>query len=39
MLNILWASREKGSRKLMELTTRFYALYLVDYKSIANFSG
>ncbi|KAE9372962.1 hypothetical protein N431DRAFT_439909 [Stipitochalara longipes BDJ] len=28
-----------GSGKLMELTTRFYALYLADCKSIADFSG
>jgi hypothetical protein len=39
MLDVLRASREKGSGKLMELTTRFYALHLADYKSIADFSG
>jgi hypothetical protein len=39
MLDVLRASREKGSGKLMELTTRFYALYLADCKSVADFSG
>ena len=39
MLNILRAGREKGSGKLIELMTRFYALYLADCKSIADFSG
>ena len=39
MLDVLWAGREKGSRKLIELTTRFYALHLADCKSVADFSG
>jgi gag-polypeptide of LTR copia-type len=39
MLDVLRAGREKGSGKLMELTTRFYALHLADCKSIADFSG
>jgi hypothetical protein len=39
MLDVLRAGREKGSGKLMELMTRFYALHLGDCKSIADFSG
>ena len=39
MLDMLKAGRETGSRKLMELTTRFYSLYLADYTSIADFSA
>jgi hypothetical protein len=39
MLDVLRAGREKGSGKLMELTTRFYALHLADCKSVADFSG
>jgi hypothetical protein len=39
MLDVLRAGRETGSGKLMELTGRFYALHLADYKSISDFSG
>jgi hypothetical protein len=39
MVNILCAGREMGSRKLIELTTRFYGLHFLDYESIADFSG
>ena len=39
MVDILRAGREMGSGKLMELTTRFYALHLADCKSVADFSG
>lgn len=39
MLDILRAGREAGSRKLMELTTRFYSLHLAKYESISDFSG
>jgi hypothetical protein len=39
MLDILKAGRETGSGKLMELTTRFYSLYLADCTSVADFSA
>jgi hypothetical protein len=39
MVNVLYTSREIGSRKLIELTIRFYGLYFSDYKSIADFSN
>lgn len=39
MIDVLRAGREMGSGKLMELTTRFYALHLADCESIADFSG
>ncbi|KAN0111139.1 hypothetical protein V8E51_007526 [Hyaloscypha variabilis] len=39
ILDILRAGREMGSGKLIELTTRFYALHLIDCKGIADFSG
>jgi hypothetical protein len=39
MVDILCTDYEMGSRKLIELTIRFYGLYFSDYKSIANFSN
>ena len=39
MLEILCSSRSTSARKLIRLTTYFYGLTLVDYKSIANFSS
>jgi hypothetical protein len=39
MVNKLRAGREMGSRRLIELTTCFYRLYLIDYKSILDFLG
>ena len=39
MIDVLRAGRETGAGKLMELTTRFYALNLSDCESIADFSG
>lgn len=39
VLEVLKAGRESGSGKLMELTTRFYALNLADCKSMSDFSG
>jgi hypothetical protein len=35
----LKAGREMGSGRLIELTTKFYALHLTDYESVADFSG
>jgi hypothetical protein len=39
MIDKLYSGREMGSRRLIKLTTRFYALYLADYESVADFSG
>lgn len=38
MLNILKAGCKTGLEKLIELTIRFYSLYLADYTSVADFS-
>jgi len=35
----LKAGREIGSSRLIKLITKFYALYLTDYNSIADFSS
>jgi hypothetical protein len=35
----LKAGREIGSSQLIKLIIKFYTLYLINYKSIANFSG
>jgi hypothetical protein len=35
----LKAGHEMGSGRLIELTTKFYALHLADYESVADFSG
>jgi hypothetical protein len=39
MIEILHAGWETGTGKLMELTTHFYALNLMDCEGIADFSG
>jgi hypothetical protein len=39
MVEKLKAGREMGSGRLIELTTKFYALHLADCDSIADFSG
>jgi hypothetical protein len=39
ILDIFCKGRSTSTRKLIELTTKFYALILVDYKSIADFSS
>jgi hypothetical protein len=39
MIEKLKSGREMGSGRLIELTTRFYALHLADCESVADFSG
>jgi hypothetical protein len=39
MIEKLHSGREMGSGRLIELTTRFYALHLADCESVADFSG
>jgi hypothetical protein len=39
MVNKLWAGRKMDSKWLIELTTCFYRLHLIDYKSILDFLG
>jgi hypothetical protein len=39
MVKKLKAGREMGSGRLIKLTIKFYALYLANYDSIADFSG
>ena len=39
MIEKLKAGREMGSGRLIELTTKFYALHLADCESVADFSG
>ena len=39
MIKKLKAGREMGSGRLIELTTKFYALHLADCESVADFSG
>jgi hypothetical protein len=39
ILDILRKGRSTSAGKLIELTTKFYALTLADYNSIADFSG
>ena len=39
MIEKLKAGREMGSGRLIKLTIKFYALHLVNYKSITDFSG
>jgi hypothetical protein len=39
MIDKLHSGREMGSGRLIELTTRFYALHLADCDSVADFSG
>jgi hypothetical protein len=39
MVKKLKAGREMGSGRLIELTTKFYALHLADCESMADFSG
>jgi hypothetical protein len=39
MVDKLKSGREMGSGRLIELTTRFYALHLTDCESVADFSG
>jgi hypothetical protein len=39
MIKKLKAGREMGFNRLIELIIKFYTLYLVDYKSITDFSG
>jgi hypothetical protein len=39
MVEKLKAGREIGSSRLIKLTTKFYALYLANYKSVADFSS
>jgi hypothetical protein len=39
MVEKLKAGHEIGSSRLIKLTIKFYALYLTDYNSIADFSS
>ena len=39
MVDKLQAGHEMGSRRLIELITYFYRLYLIDCKSILDFLG
>jgi hypothetical protein len=39
MLDMLRKGRSTGSRKLIELTTKFYAFILADYQNITDFSS
>jgi hypothetical protein len=39
MVKKLKAGHKIGSSRLIKLTIKFYALYLVDYDSITNFSS
>jgi hypothetical protein len=39
ILDILRKRRSTSTGKLIELTTKFYAFILADYKSIADFSS
>jgi hypothetical protein len=39
MLDMLCRGRSTGAGKLIELTTKFYALIFADYKSITDFSS